>query len=101
MPSEKSNQIYQELKQRGFHEELCSAIAYKYMTTDYTATRMLGYIYRFTELTEELLVDEMIAILEDREKFRQKHESEAAQAGVNQIYNQGLGVEDDSDDEDI
>lgn len=99
MPSEKSNQIYQELKQRGFHEELCQAIAYKYMTTDYTAIRMLGYIYRMTDLTEELLVDEMIAIMEDRDRFRQKHEAEEAQQGINQVYNQGLGVEDDSDEE--
>ena len=42
------------------------------MNTDYTATRMLGYLYRMTELKEEQLVDEMIAILEDRERIIKK-----------------------------
>lgn len=54
---------------KGFAESLCREIAYKYMNTDYTATRMLGYLYRMTELKEEQLVDEMIAILEDRDRI--------------------------------
>ena len=64
--------------------------AYKYMNTDYTATRMLGYLYRMTELKEEQLVDEMIAILEDRDRIIKKHEMEQAQAAINRIYNEGL-----------
>ena len=42
------------------------------MTTDYTATRMLGYLYRITDPSIEMVVDEMLAILEDRERFRKK-----------------------------
>ena len=37
MASEKSNTLYKELLKRGFHEELCKEIAFKYMNTDYTA----------------------------------------------------------------
>ncbi len=71
-------------------EALCRDIAYKYMNTDYTATRMLGYIYRMTELSEEQLIDEMIAILEDRDRFIKKRESEDAQHAVSRMYQEGL-----------
>lgn len=88
--SEKSDLLYQHLLERGFHPDLCREIAYKYMNTEYTATRMLGYLYRLTEISEEQLVDEMIAILEDRDRFRKKGEMEQAQAAVNRVYNEGL-----------
>ena len=82
MDSRKSDAIYEILLQKGFAESLCREIAYKYMNTDYTATRMLGYLYRMTELKEEQLVDEMIAILEDRDRIIKKHEMEQAQAAI-------------------
>ena len=88
MDSRKSDAIYEILLQKGFAESLCREIAY--MNTDYTATRMLGYLYRMTELKEEQLVDEMIAILEDRDRIIKKHEMEQAQAAINRIYNEGL-----------
>ena len=90
MTSEKSKEVYRALLEKGLHESLCKEIAFKYMNTDYTATRMLGYLYRMTELSEEQIVDEMIAILEDREKFRKKHELEEAQKAINKLYQDGL-----------
>lgn len=90
MDTRKSDAIYEILLQKGFAESLCREVAYKYMNTDYTATRMLGYLYRMTELKEEQLVDEMIAILEDRDRIIKKHEMEQAQAAINRIYNEGL-----------
>ena len=75
MDTRKSDAIYEILLQKGFAESLCREIAYKYMNTDYTATRMLGYLYRMTELKEEQLVDEMIAILEDRDRIRHRQPS--------------------------
>ena len=69
----------------------CSEIAYKYLNTDYTATRMLGYLYRMTEPPAvEVVVDEMIAILSDREQLIKKKESEHAQAVISEIYREGL-----------
>lgn len=91
--SEKSKEVYRALLDKGFQESLCKEIAYKYMNTDYTATRMLGYLYRMTELSEEQVVDEMIAILEDRDKFRKKHEMQEAQAAINKIYQDGLDAD--------
>lgn len=90
MPSEKSHELYKALREKGFHEELCNEIAYKHMTTDYTATRMLGYLYNHESPSVELVVDEMIAILEDRERFRKKHEAEEANAAVTRLYREGL-----------
>ena len=88
--AEKSKDVYETLLSKGFPDELCREIAYKYMNTDYTATRMLGYLYRMTEPSVEMVVDEMLAILEDRNRFMKKHEMEQAQAAINKIYNEGL-----------
>ena len=52
--------------------------------------RGMAFLYRMTELKEEQLVDEMIAILEDRDRIIKKHEMEQAQAAINRIYNEGL-----------
>ena len=60
------------------------------MNTDYTATRMLGYLYRVTNSRIEDLVDEMLAILSDRDATIQKKEMEHAQAVINEIYRNGL-----------
>ena len=60
------------------------------MNTDYTATRMLGYLYRVTNPRIEDLVDEMLAILSDREANIQKKELEHAQAVINDMYKNGL-----------
>lgn len=88
--AEKSKDVYRALQDKGFPDELCREIAYKYMNTDYTATRMLGYLYRITEPSVEMVIDEMLAILEDRNRFVKKHEMEQAQVAINKIYSEGL-----------
>ena len=60
------------------------------MNTDYTATRMLGYLYRVSDPRIEDLVDEMLAILSDRDAIIQNKEMEHAQAVINEIYRNGL-----------
>ena len=90
MASERTEELYKVLLSKGYPKEFCAEIAYKNMNTDYTATRMLGYLYRYTNPKIEDLVDEMLAILSDREAIRQKKEMEAAQARINQIYREGL-----------
>jgi len=89
-----SMQLYHMLLQRGYHEELCNLIT-KNLNTDYTATRMIGYLYQYSYLPEEQLVDEMLAILSDREALIKKKEMEQAQAKINEIYEYGLGVEEE------
>ncbi len=90
MASERTEELYRLLVERGYPEKLCAEIAYKHMNTDYTATRMLGYLYRISNPRTEDLIDEMLAILSDREEIIRKKEAEHAQAVINDIYNNGL-----------
>lgn len=90
MASERTDELYKVLLDRGYPKEFCAEIAYKNMNTDYTATHMLGYLYRVSDPRIEDLVDEMLAILSDRDAIIQKKEMEHAQAVINEIYRNGL-----------
>lgn len=90
MALERTKELYKLLLSKGYPKEFCSEVAYKHMNTDYTATRMLGYLYRVTDTRIEDLVDEMLAILSDRDAIIQKKELEHAQAVMNDVYRNGL-----------
>ena len=90
MACEKTDELYRLLLDKGYPKELCRESAYKNMNTDYTATRMLGYLYRVTDPRIEDLIDEMLAILSDRDQIIRKKEMERAQAVINDIYKNGL-----------
>lgn len=90
MASERTDELYKILLSKGYPKELCAEIAYKNMNTDYTATRMLGYLYRISNPRIEDLIDEMLAILSDRKAIIQKKELEQAQSVINDVYKNGL-----------
>ena len=90
MASERTDELYKILLSKGYPKELCAEIAYKNMNTDYTATRMLGYLYRISNPRIEDLIDEMLAILSDRNAISQKKELEQAQSVSNDVYQNGL-----------
>lgn len=90
MASERTDELYKILLSKGYPKELCAEIAYKNMNTDYTATRMLGYLYRISNPRIEDLTDEMLAILSDRNAIIQKKELEQAQSVINDVYQNGL-----------
>lgn len=90
MASERTDELYKILLSKGYPKELCTEIAYKNMNTDYTATRMLGYLYRISNPRIEDLIDEMLAILSDRKAIIQKKELEQAQSVINDVYQNGL-----------
>ena len=87
------DELYKILLSKGYPKELCAEIAYKNMNTDYTATRMLGYLYRYTNPKIEDLVDEMLAILSDEElgdkitmeQYYYNHMNKAQQAAYHSI----------------
>lgn len=87
--TEISMQLYRILVERGYREELCDLIT-KNLNTDYTATRMIGYLSHYADLPEGEIVDEMLAILSDRNAFMQKKDAEQAQAKLNELYRFGL-----------
>ncbi|MFR8171384.1 MAG: hypothetical protein ACLU9Q_11275 [Marvinbryantia sp.] len=90
MASERTKELYKVLLSKGYPKEFCAEIAYKYMNTDYAATRMLGYLYRVSDPKLEDLADEMVAILSDRDRIIQKKEAEHAQAAISEMYRNGL-----------
>ena len=90
MASERTKELYRVLLSKGYPKELCAEIAYKNMNTDYTATRMLGYLFRISNPRIEDLIDEMLAILSDRNAIIQKKELEQAQSVINDVYQNGL-----------
>ena len=90
--TELSMRLYRMLLERGYHEELCDLIT-KNLNTDFTAARMIGYLCQYSHLPEEEVVDEMLAILSDRNAIIRKKETEDAQVKINEMYEWGLGVE--------
>ena len=92
MASERTDELYRLLLEKGYTKEFCAEIAYKNMNTDYTATRMLGYLYRVSDPRIEDLVDEMLAILSDRDQIVRKKELERAQAAINEMYRNGQQI---------
>lgn len=90
MASERTKELYKVLLNKGYPKDFCAEVAYRNMNTDYTATRMLGYLYRYTNPRIEDLVDEMLAILSDRNQIIEKKESEHAQAVISEMYRNGL-----------
>lgn len=87
-------ELYDVLCGKGFPREFCDVMVTKQLTTDYTRTRMLGYLYRYESPSIEEVVDEMLAILSDRDAWVQKKTMEQNQAKLNELYARGLGVED-------
>ena len=80
--TEISMQLYNMMLERGYPENLCDLVT-RNLNTDYTATRMIGYLSHYSYLPEVEVVDEMLAILSDRNAIMKKKESEQAQAKIN------------------
>lgn len=89
--TEVSMQLYKMMLDRGYPEQLCDLVT-RNLNTDYTATRMIGYLSHYSELPDIEIVDEMLAILSDRNAMMQKKEMEHAQARINEIYEFGLDI---------
>jgi len=90
--SEISMQLYEMLLERGYPKNLCDLIT-RNLNTDYTAARMIGYLSHYSYLPEVEVVDEMLAILSDRNAIMKKKEMEQTQAKINELYNFGLDIE--------
>ena len=90
--TEISMQLYDMMLERGYPQNLCDLVT-RNLNTDYTATRMIGYLSHYSYLPEVEVVDEMLAILSDRNAIMKKKEAEQAQAKINEIYRLGLDIE--------
>ena len=90
--SEKSIELYHIMTERGYPEEFCDVIT-RNLNTDFTASRMIGYLCHYSDLPPEEIADEMLAILSDRNRIMQKKELESNNAEWNRILMQGLGID--------
>lgn len=90
--TELSMQLYNMLQKRGYPEALCELVT-RNLNTDYTASRMIGYLSHYSDLPELEIVDEMLAILSERNAIMQKKEVENTQAKINEMYRLGLNNE--------
>lgn len=89
--TEISMQLYNLMMERGYPENLCDLVT-RNLNTDYTATRMIGYLSHYSDLPDVEVVDEMLAILSDRNELIKKKEFEQAQARISEIYRFGLDI---------
>jgi len=87
--SEKSIELLNEMRRLGYDPGFCELVTYE-LNTDYTATRMLGYLSYNPHIPPEDVADEMLAILGDRERWVQKKEAEHAQAKLNYVLRYGF-----------
>ncbi|MBO5666515.1 MAG: hypothetical protein J6S45_03615 [Firmicutes bacterium] len=90
--TELSMQLYRIMVDRGYPENLCELVT-RNLNTDYTASRMIGYLSHYSYLPDVEVVDEMLAILSDRNSIMQKKEMERTQAKINELYQFGLDIE--------
>ncbi|MCD8369903.1 MAG: hypothetical protein LUC94_06190 [Clostridiales bacterium] len=84
--SEISQELYQMMLDRGYQERFCDLVTQN-LNTDFTAQRMIYYLSHYSELPEGEIVDEMLAILSDRNRIMQKKELEYNNAKYNEYLN--------------
>ena len=86
------NDLVAALDRLGFPEEFGHMIA-SYLGSPKAIERMSAYLSYVKPKTEELIVDEMLAIRSDIDAWREKKASEEANARYNEILNYGLDVD--------
>ena len=92
--SPQSMQLYKMLISRGYPESFCDLVT-KNLNTDFTATRMMGYLYRYSNPRLEDVADEMLAILDDRNRIMEKKELEEVNKKWNEFLQTGIPDEEE------
>ena len=90
--------LYRLMIREGYPPEFAALVA-KEMNTEYLARRMIAYVSRAGLIPPEEFADEMLAIMEDRDRFMRKHLAEEAQAKVSEFYRSGLNTDDPGEEE--
>ncbi|MCR4764160.1 MAG: hypothetical protein K5696_11595 [Lachnospiraceae bacterium] len=86
------NRLVTSVTSLGFPEELGDAIA-RNLGSPKAMERMIAYLENVRPGSEELVVDEMLAICSEIDAWRKKKACEEANAKYNEILNHGLGDE--------
>ncbi len=86
------NELVSAIKGLGFPEELGNEVA-KNLGSPKAMNRMCAYLYNVKPQKAELIVDEMLAIRSDIQRWKEKKEVEAANAWYNEFLYYGLDNE--------
>lgn len=92
----KTDELYDLMLDRGYPEDFSRLICSE-MNTDFTADRMMSYVFGEKHRLEDV-ADEMLAIIELRDRLVHKHVTEHAQATINELY-RDINDDEVSDDE--
>lgn len=92
----KTDELYDLMLDRGYPEDFSRLICSE-MNTDFTADRMMSYVFGEKHRLEDV-ADEMLAIIELRDRLVHKHVMEHAQATINELY-RDINDDEVSDDE--
>ncbi len=82
------------VKNIGYPEELAGLLA-KNLGSPKAIRRMTSYLYQVRPKSEEIIIDEMLAIMSEIAVWREKKASEEANAAYNEMLYYGLGTEDE------
>ena len=83
-------ELIETLVRMGYPEELGRAIA-KNLGSEKTMRRMTAYLCSAKPRSAEEIVDEMLAIMSDRERWIQKKKAQEANAEYNKLLYYGIG----------
>ena len=82
-------QLVSEIKKLGFPESLGNEVAV-ILGSPKAMERMIAYLHYVKPRSAELIVDEMLAICSDIDRWKKKKASEAANAAYNEMLDAGL-----------
>ncbi len=93
MASESWKAAYRELIEavvaKGYPEQFGRDIA-RNLGSENTMRRMTSYLYMAKPRSAEEIADEMLAIMDDRERWKEKKEAEYYNSRYNDLLNRGL-----------
>ena len=90
--------LVETITDMGYPEEFGKMIA-KNLGSEKTMDRMTAYLHQAKPRSAEEIADEMLAIMSDRERWIEKKQAEYYNDRYNRMLREGLGTEDDGEDE--
>ena len=88
------DELVRSVERLGFPAELGVVVA-KHLGSPKAMERMISYLNYVKPKSEELIVDEMLAIRSEIDAWKEKKASEEANARYNEMLYYGLGTEDE------
>ena len=87
-------ELIKTIVRMGYPASLGEAIADN-LRTEKTMRRMIGYLTQARPRSAEEIADEMLSIMEDRQRWIRKKEAEYYNSRYNELLYYGLGEEED------